>query len=174
MAKIDSQRAALLIARACGPYETLGQAMVAGRRVQRERDEAVEICMPYAGRLVNKLIVLPAQSRVEYQDLEGAALLGLVEAIDSFEHRRGVQIQTHCYFRMFKRICDERAQSHWTTAKPPRALIDKFMSGRMTPEEQQSYIVQFVGSWTLRDDKDMESWEAIERYYRHAGAPAHE
>jgi len=158
--QIDSQRATMLISQACCGHASLAAAMCAGLSVHRERDEAITICMPYAGRIVNKLISLPSMSRCEFDDLEAAALLGLVEGVDSYEYQRPVQIQTHIYYRMWKRISDERAISHWATMRPPRALIDKFMAGHLSPAEEAEYIKKFVAvSIMPGEEEEIESWE---------------
>lgn len=157
---IDSSRAEMLIKRACCGYPSLASAMVGGLYIKREADEAIEICMPYAGKIVNKIISLPTMSRCEYDDLEAAALLGLTEGVYSYEHERPVQIQTHVYYQMWKRISDERAQSHWATMRPPRAMIDKFMAGHMSAAEEKAYVTKFVARSIMPgEEEDFEGFE---------------
>lgn len=142
--KIQRERATRIIIEAVGEYASIREARIAGCKIHRERDEVIELCLPYAPPIVGKLMKLPGASRVDKQDLESAAALGICEGVDSFEHRKGVLITTHIWWRIFKQIQEERLMSHWTIMKPPDNLMREYMRGDMTEREQDAYINQFV------------------------------
>jgi hypothetical protein len=160
---IDTAKARMMVADACGEHACFAQAWTAGADIRSARDLVVELCMPFAPRMVRKLVVLPSMSRCEYDDLEAAALFGLVEGVDSYEHARPVQIHTHIYYRMWKRIAQERSQSHWRIMRPPQLMVDKFMSGRMSEEEADRYAATFLAygpqtDETSPDDETHDEW----------------
>lgn len=142
--RIDSTRATRLVIQVIGSHECIRDARVAGVQVIRVRDEVVTICMPYAYRLAHQLVKLPGVSRIDSQDIEGAALLGLVEGVDSFQPRKGVQIQTHLWNRIRKRVNEERVMGHWAIMRPPRSQVDRYMSGDMNKAEIEHYLDTFV------------------------------
>lgn len=157
--RVDSQKARKLVIQAVGPHKSILVAREQGCDVIRLRDEVITICMPYAMRLARGLIRLPGVSRIEIQDIEGAALLGLVEGIDNFEYRRcfngkPIQIQTHLWNRIRKRVNQERALGHWAIMRPPHAMVERYMSGNMTATETQSYIDMFVKPHAIPGDDD--------------------
>lgn len=129
---------------AIGPHSCLRDAREAGVYVLPVRDRVVSICHPYAVRLAHRLIHLPDSSRIDPADLEGAAMLGLVEGVDSYQPRRGVQIQTHLWNRIRKRLNEERIKGHWTVMRPPWDLASRYMAGRMSESEQRSYVDTYV------------------------------
>lgn len=68
----------------------------------------VRIVKYVAGRMA---IGLPHY--VEYNDLVSAGLLGLIQAIDNFDHRRGIKFETYAIPRIRGAILDElRRQDH--------------------------------------------------------------
>lgn len=141
--RFDPRRVHHIIRTACGQYVSLREARVAGLPMMRARDEVVALCMPLATKFVAK-INLPASSRVERGDLEQAACWAIVEAVDSFDHTKGVNIQTHLWNRMRLRVQRERDAQHWTVMKPPRWMSESYMSGRMNSAEKQQYLDRFI------------------------------
>ncbi len=58
---------------------------------------------------------------VEYNDLVSAGLLGLIQAIDNFDHRRGIKFETYAIPRIRGAILDELRSQDWF----PRSLRRK-------------------------------------------------
>lgn len=144
---IDNKTAikiASIIAETARPYECLRDAREHGVYVIPVRDEAIELCLPLASRFVHAIVKLPGVSRVEVEDLEQAASLGIIEGVDSFKPSMGVKIQTHLWMRMRLRVNQERALGHWVIMRPPKSLIEKYMSGQLSTKEQEAYLFKFV------------------------------
>lgn len=157
--KIDSPRAEKLIKGIIGKHESLRAAREAGVDVIRTRDEVVEVCMPYGTRLARQLIRLPGLSRCEFDDIEAAAFLGVVEGVDSFKPYIGVHIQTHLWNRIRKRMNEERALGHWVICKPPRNMIADYMGGKMTPLEVESYLDTFIRPYAVPGESGGDSYD---------------
>ncbi len=87
---------------------------------QRARQELVEkyarIVKYVAGRMA---IGLPHY--VEFNDLVSAGLLGLIQAIDNFDHTRGIKFETYAIPRIRGAILDELRSQDWF----PRSLRRK-------------------------------------------------
>lgn len=139
-----SRKVAQIILNGCSPHKNLRTAREHGMHVIPYRDAAIELCLPYADRLVSTFIKLPAMSRVDADDLKQAARMGVVEGVDNFEPHRGVQIQTHLFMRMRYRINRECEMGHWTIMRPPKEMVQRYMSGQMTPGEQEAYLNKFI------------------------------
>ncbi len=58
---------------------------------------------------------------VEYNDLVSAGLLGLIQAVDNFDHRRGIKFETYAIPRIRGAILDELRSQDWF----PRSLRRK-------------------------------------------------
>lgn len=145
MATIDNALVRRIIIDAIGPHASLQQARERGCYVVPARDRAIELCMPLAPRTVRAMTKIPFASRVERSDLEQAALLGIVEAIDTYEPRRmhdgrPIQVNTHLFWRIRKRVYEEIANGHWVLARPTRADMDAYFKGTMTEGQRQAYI----------------------------------
>lgn len=142
---IDHHLVRRIIVDAIGDHASLREARENGVFVIFARDRAIEICMPLAPRTVKKIASIPWASRVDKKDLEQAALMGIVEAIDSYEPRRmhngrPIQVNTHLFWRIRKRVYEEIANNHWQIAKPSRSDMEAYMKGTMTEQERQAYI----------------------------------
>jgi hypothetical protein len=142
---IDNQLVRRIIVDAIGTHACLRDAREAGVHVFPARDRAIEICMPLAPRTVQKITSIPWASRIERRDLEQAALLGIIEAIDSYEPGRTyngkpIAVTTHLFWRIRKRVYEEIADNHWILAKPTRSDMESYMKGTMSEGDRQAYI----------------------------------
>ncbi len=79
-------------------------------------EKYVRVVKYVAGRMA---IGLPHY--VEYNDLVSAGLLGLIQAIDNFDHRRGIKFETYAIPRIRGAILDELRSQDWF----PRSLRRK-------------------------------------------------
>lgn len=145
-APVDTALVRRVILGAIGQCDSLKDAKEQGLYVTRQRDRAIELCMPLAPRTVERMTTIPWASRVEFADLEAAALLGIVEGIDSFQprHSGAAQVSTHLWFRIVKRIYEEVEANHWTIMRPPRDQVRPYMKGAMSEDERHRYIATFV------------------------------
>lgn len=144
MARIDDARIRRIIVDAVGPHASIAEAQRAGLYIVRSRDAAIELAMPLAPRAAEHLVTLPWASRVEAEDVEAAALWGLVEAVDSYDVTRtykGKPIlpSTHFYWRIRKRVYEWIQETHWRIAKPSRTDVERYMKGDMDDDERRAY-----------------------------------
>ncbi|MEM1042251.1 MAG: FliA/WhiG family RNA polymerase sigma factor [Bacteroidota bacterium] len=71
----------------------------------RHREAVVLAALPLVRSLVGKL-TLPNHPLASWDDLEGAGLLGLMQALDSYDPERGAQFSTHAYRRVQGALVD--------------------------------------------------------------------
>ena len=79
-----------------------------------DRDSLLEECTHLVKHIAYRLAVrLP--SHVNVNDLIGAGMIGLLEAVDRFDHSRGVKIQTFVYIRIKGAMLDELRGMDWVS-----------------------------------------------------------
>ena len=83
---------------------------------QRLVEQYLRVVRYVAGRMA---VGLPHY--VEYNDLVSAGLLGLIQAIDNFDHQRGIKFETYAIPRIRGAILDELRSQDWF----PRSLRRK-------------------------------------------------
>ncbi len=85
-----------------------------GQRVRNEliRNELIEVYMPLvrgvAARLSRRL-----PQHVDVEDLVSAGVFGLVNAIEHFDHERGIKFETYCRKRVSGSMLDELRRQDW-------------------------------------------------------------
>jgi hypothetical protein len=175
---IDHRLVRRIIVEAIGSHACLADAREAGVYVIPARDRAIEVCMPLAPRTVRKLASIPWASRIEQGDLEQAALLGIVEAIDSYDPSRThngkpISVTTHLFWRIRKRVYEEIANNHWIIAKPTRSDMESYMKGTMTDSERMAYVnavlLPIIDPEQARhhvDGRHVASWVHVEESHR--------
>jgi RNA polymerase sigma factor FliA len=85
-----------------------------------DRDALIEQYAPLAKFVVDRLhLNLPAS--ISHEDLVGQAVIGLIEAIDSFDPGRGVKFETYAYHRIRGAVMDMLRDMDWL----PRSLRKK-------------------------------------------------
>ena len=141
MIRVDNDAVIILIRRACDPHTTINDAMIAGvPSARRASDRIVEYYADYAAKLSSNMCrKIPYDSRVEHEDMRAAALLGLVEAVNSYDITRGVMLTTHIWNRVRKRVNQEIIASHWHTLKPPKNMAEKYLGSGLDPEKALDY-----------------------------------
>lgn len=157
--EIDHVAVRELILSAVGEHESLREARQAGVYVIPVRDEAITMCAPLAARTVDHLIRMPDMTRIEKRDLEQAAILGIIEGVDTYQPRRlyrtpadrkagrpgrPIQVNTHLFFRIRKRVYEEVATAHWSIMRPNRAEMERYMKNAMTEGERRAYINTYM------------------------------
>lgn len=139
-----------LIIQAIGPHRCLREAREAGINVIPVRDRIIEMCMPYARRVSQQIAnTMPRSTRLEIIDIEQAAMVGIIIAVDSYEPAKRyddkpIHVSTHLYFRIRKHVYEEISDAHWTIMKPPRDQVRPYMKGNMGPLDHEHYISTFV------------------------------
>ncbi|NIM06513.1 MAG: FliA/WhiG family RNA polymerase sigma factor [Armatimonadetes bacterium] len=89
-------------------------------RTAGDRERLIERYAPLAKYVVDRLnISLPPS--MGYEDLVGQAVIGLMEAIDSFDPGRGVKFETYAYHRIRGSVIDMLREMDWL----PRTLRRK-------------------------------------------------
>ncbi len=87
---------------------------------QQARQELVEIYIKVVKYVAGRMAIgLPHY--VEFNDLISAGLLGLIQAIDNFDHERGIKFETYAIPRIRGSILDELRSQDWF----PRSLRRK-------------------------------------------------
>jgi len=85
-----------------------------------DRERLIERYAPLAKYVVDRLnITLPPS--MSYEDLIGQAVIGLIEAIDSYDPERGVKFETYAYHRIRGSVIDMLREMDWL----PRSLRRK-------------------------------------------------
>jgi len=117
-------------------YHTHGGCIPKGREVSRDiqslwsryrtngcraaRQELIAAYAPLAKQVVDSL--RPRRSApVDYEDMIGAALIGLIDAIDRYDPERGVQFQTYATWRVRGAVLDMLRSMDWV----PRSIRHK-------------------------------------------------
>jgi hypothetical protein len=144
VARIDDEKIRRIIVDAVGPHASLAEAQRAGMYVVRQRDAATELAMPLAPRAAEHLVSLPWASRCEEGDVIQAALLGLVEAVGTYDvtkryNGKPIAPSTHFYWRIRKRVYEEIQDTHWVVARPSRSDVEAYMKGSMSECERRAY-----------------------------------
>lgn len=85
-----------------------------------DRGELIERYAPLTKYVVDRLnLTLPPS--MSYDDLLGQAVLGLIDAIDSYDQERGVKFETYAYHRIRGSVIDMLREMDWL----PRSLRRK-------------------------------------------------
>lgn len=84
------------------------------------RQELIAAYAPLAKQVVDSLRPRGSAS-VDYEDMIGAALIGLIDAIDRFDPQRGVQFQTYATWRVRGAVLDMLRSMDWV----PRSIRHK-------------------------------------------------
>ena len=93
---------------------------IAGPGCQESRRELVNIYARIVKYVAGRMAIgLPHY--VEFNDLISAGLLGLIQAIDNFDHQRGIKFETYAIPRIRGSILDELRSQDWF----PRSLRRK-------------------------------------------------
>jgi RNA polymerase sigma factor for flagellar operon FliA len=93
---------------------------ISGPDSQESRRELVNIYARIVKYVAGRMAIgLPHY--VEFNDLISAGLLGLIQAIDNFDHRRGIKFETYAIPRIRGSILDELRSQDWF----PRSLRRK-------------------------------------------------
>ena len=93
---------------------------ISGPDSQESRRQLVDIYARIVKYVAGRMAIgLPHY--VEFNDLISAGLLGLIQAIDNFDHRRGIKFETYAIPRIRGSILDELRSQDWF----PRSLRRK-------------------------------------------------
>lgn len=147
--KVDDDLVRSTILDAIGEHATMREAQCAGVYVHPVRDLVVATCMPLAPRFIHSMTSIPWASRVEFDDLEGAALEGIVEGVDRYQPRKTykdkpIKPSTYLYLWIRKRVLEEVAATHWAIMRPPRALMESYFKDGLEPGEREAYMDDFL------------------------------
>lgn len=155
--RVDTRRCSQIIIAACGPHRTFAKAREAGLWIKPQRDEVAALCYPFAIKEAAKIAHrMPSDSRCSKEDMESAALVGLVEGIDHYDPRneKGAHILTYCFWTIRRNVYADIHQSHWGVMKPRREDVQAFMSNRLSQEEREAYVAMFVTPQMELDSRD--------------------
>jgi RNA polymerase sigma factor for flagellar operon FliA len=87
-----------------------------------DTDRLIETFRPYAHALAGE--IRRKYPRVDKDDIEGAAELGLVEAANSFDPARGVLFKTFAFYRIRGAIYDSLRKMGWFAADRARVRFE--------------------------------------------------
>lgn len=90
------------------------------RGCRSAREELIMAYAPLAKQVVDSLRPRGSAS-VDYEDMIGAALIGLIDAIDRYDPERGVQFQTYATWRVRGAVLDMLRSMDWV----PRSIRHK-------------------------------------------------
>lgn len=105
-----------------------------------------QIIIEYAGlvKVVAGRLSMYLGYNVEYDDLVGYGMFGLIDAVDKFDYTKGVKFETYASFRIRGAILDEIRKMDWVprTLRQKQRKIDAAFSkieseyGRMATDEE--------------------------------------
>lgn len=105
-----------------------------------------QIIIEYAGlvKIVAGRLSMYLGYNVDYDDLVGYGMFGLIDAVDKFDHTKGVKFETYASFRIRGAILDEIRKMDWVprTLRQKQRKIDAAFSkieaeqGRMATDEE--------------------------------------
>lgn len=164
--RVDDDLVRCAILDAIAEHETLRDAQCAGIYVHPVRDLVVAACMPLAPRTIHKLTTIPWASRVDFEDLEGAALQGIVEGVDRYQPRKlykgqPIKPSTYLYLWIRKRVLEEVAATHWAIMRPPRAQMEAYFKDELDPLEREAYMDDYLRPARDEDERS----DSYDRYY---------
>ncbi len=138
-----------IILEAIGPYKNFREAREHGVNVTIARDRVIELCVEFAPAAINKLAQIPRSSRIERDDLLQAAVLGIIESLDSFQPRKTykgqrIKVVTHIFWRVRKRVYKEVEEHHWNIMKPAQRDAEAYMQGKLDPDAHEKYNLDFM------------------------------
>ncbi len=81
-------------------------------RTPELRRRLIEAYAPLARYVVDRLNLRPGPA-LEYDDLLGQAVVGLIEAVDRFDPSRGVKFETYAYYRVRGAVMDMLRELDW-------------------------------------------------------------
>jgi len=85
-----------------------------------ERNELLEFYLPLV-RKVARALSLKLPSHLSFEDIEGYGILGLIEAVETFDQSRGVKFESYASLKIRAAIIDELRKQNLL----PRSVWDK-------------------------------------------------
>jgi len=99
------------------------------------RNALIEYYRPYAVMVARKVKARLPRS-VEFSDLEGAGDVGLIQAVQSYDHTRGVPFEAFCEYRVRGAILDELRRHDWV----PRPVRNRLNKLKAVLEQLRSHL----------------------------------
>ncbi len=122
----------------------------AATQSQRSRDELIERYMPlvrqHAERLSSRLPPM-----VVVDDLIGAGSMGLIDAIEKFDHTRGIKFETYCAQRIGGAMLDDLRRYDWV----PRLIRNKMHELDRRRDELESRLKRVASDEELAEAMNM-------------------
>ena len=87
---------------------------------QSERDQLIQSYAPLVERIARRACVRLPPS-VEFDDVQSAAMIGLIDAIDKYDESKGTQFKVYAEIRIRGAIIDELRQQDWV----PRSVRER-------------------------------------------------
>lgn len=115
---------------------------------EKSRGKLIEYYTPFLKSVVSK-IYSKLPNNIDISDLKNYAALGLVDAIEKYNHKRGIKFETYASIRIRGAIIDEMRKEDWL----PRSLRSKANQQKNTAlldQEATSYAMMSL------DDPDFQ------------------
>lgn len=118
--------------------------------------EYVSLVKNIAGRLYTSF-----HSQVEYDDIVGTGIIGLIDAVEKFDHKKQIKFETYATIRIRGAVVDHMRQNDWV----PRSTRAKYRQWESTIER-----LQLEYGADLSDDiVAKEMGMSVEEYREHLG-----
>jgi RNA polymerase sigma factor for flagellar operon FliA len=119
-------------------------------KATQDRAELIELHAPLAKFVVDRLhLALPPS--MSQEDLIGQAVIGLIEAIDSYDPSRGVKFETFAYHRIRGAVMDMLREMDWL----PRTLRRKERALSSTAAEMEKLLGRAPSEAELAAEMDL-------------------
>lgn len=81
---------------------------------------------------------------IQDDDILQAAMLGLILAVDKYDHRKGHMFTTYAHWWILKHITENIYSQHWNTTKPPNDAMRRFLYRKAGVDESGQYIDKYM------------------------------
>jgi RNA polymerase sigma factor for flagellar operon FliA len=129
-------------------------------RSTEARDRLIERYMPLVDATAERMAVrLP--SSVDVNDLRQAGSVGLIDAIEKFDHTRGIKFETYCARRLSGEMFDDLRRYDWV----PRLIRNKIHQLERAREELETELQRQATDEELAEHLDisMEEFDELQR-----------
>ncbi len=100
---------------------------------QTAKDQLIVGYVPLVKSIAGRLFVT-YNSQVEYDDIVGYGIIGLIDAVEKFDHKKGIKFETYASIRIRGAVVDHLRTNDWI----PRSLRAKYRKVEEVVQRLQS------------------------------------
>ncbi len=127
---------------------------------QEAKDELIVSYVPLVKNIAGRFY-LSLNSKVEYDDLVGDGIIGLIDAVDKFDYKKNIKFETYASIRIRGSIVDQVRGNDWI----PRSIRTKYKQYEEVIDKLQDEYDGDVPDKVVADELGM----TLEEYYKYVG-----